>query len=282
MEHESEMEIYYRLDSYGDGNKFCADPYYAAVLRRVDNLSTIRKGYLMEEEEKGFCIKEYDLRTGKLIDKKYSIDDSEWFKGERLIYNKISSVSYENSVFLHESIFEYYLRKIAEDRILLCQYLQRQFASIKENNTLFQVIVTFSRAGGLNSNKPDHLDEICTYVAAEKESHLSCTVSLEDIQFERMEVFCILRIQEIHRNYDDFSEKVGNKISVWKPWHQIRSLFKIHHPEVGINDGGTINCGGMYTAIFVPFSDYRLAKEHLAVMQEKNPQNYSVIYSEFD
>jgi hypothetical protein len=133
MEHESGKEIYYRLDSYRDGNKFSADQYYAAVLRRVDNLTTIRKGYLMENEEKGFCMKEYDLRTGKLIDKKYSIDDSEWFEGERLIYNKIASVSYENSVFLHQSIFEYYLRKIAEDRNLLCQYLQNQCASIKEN-----------------------------------------------------------------------------------------------------------------------------------------------------
>jgi hypothetical protein len=125
------------------------------------------------------------------------------------------------------------------------------------------------------------LDEICTYVAAEKESHLSCTVSFEDIKLG-MEVFCVLRIQEIQHKNKHLSEKVGNKISVWKPWHQIRSLFKIHHPEVGINDGGTINCGGMYTAIFVPFSDYQLAKEHLAVMKEKDPQNYSVIYSEFD
>ncbi len=69
-----------------------------------------------------------------------------------------------------------------------------------------------------------------------------------------MEIIEILSTDPDH-NYEN---KPGDIVYAWRNYDRcdIKNKILPHNPEVGINDGGTLNCWGNYGSLLIPYEEY--------------------------
>ncbi len=83
-----------------------------------------------------------------------------------------------------------------------------------------------------------------------------------------LEIIEIISVDKEH-NYDN---KPGDIVYAWRNFDKcdIKNKLLPHNPEVGINDGGTINCWGCYGALLIPYEEYEQAiKPKLVTVKDR-------------
>lgn len=175
---------------------------------------------------------------------------SEWFQTDMKIYKS------NDILIINDEIWnEYMIRSISDMECIRCK-----LKIIVPLNNKRYILKILSDYNGINF--PNDRDDLRKYIASTRiditDFYLVIVVDivLNDIYNNKISI-----IVEVV-NIIEGKEKIGNQIIIHDYWWKFDytdyniNIDKIYFPDVDLNDGGVMRCGGCYIPLFISGTEF--------------------------